>query len=85
MDVMRKMQFKSNNDNETLTHINKITMEVMIYINKLRQLFHKRRNIKNCYYCGSGTNMLNNCDIKETISRYHGFDKTGNVQSHHQQ
>ena len=29
--------------------------------------------------------MLNNCDIKDTIARYQWFDRTYNVQSHHQQ
>ena len=29
--------------------------------------------------------MLNNCDIRNTIARYQWFNRTVNVQSHHQQ
>ena len=57
----------------------------MIEINKLRHNFHKHRNIKKCCCCGSGTNMLDNYDIKYKIARYRWFDRKGNLRSHQQQ
>ena len=32
----------------------------------------------------SGMNMLNNCDLGDTIERYQRSDRTGNVHSFHQ-
>ena len=31
---------------------------------------------KKCYCCGSGTHMLNNCEIRDTITIYQWFDST---------
>ena len=54
-------------------------------INQIRRVFHKYRNMKKCYFCGSGTHMLNSCKIRDTISRYPWFDSIGNVHSRLQQ
>ena len=60
-------------------------MEVVNEINVMRQVLHKHKNMKKCYFCGSGMHMLNNGDIRDTIERYHWFDRKGNVHSNHQQ
>ena len=44
---------------------------------------HKHK--KTCYCCGSGTHMLNNCEIRNTIVRDQWFDRTGNLHIHLQQ
>ena len=41
--------------------------------------------MKKCYCYDSGTHMLNNRNIRDTIERYQWFDRTVNVQSNHQQ
>ena len=38
-----------------------------------------------CYCSGSVTHMLNNCEIKDMITRYQWLDRTGYVKIHHQQ
>ena len=37
-----------------------------------------------CYFCGSGTHMLNHCEIIDAIARYHWFLREINLNSHHQ-
>ena len=44
--------------------------------NQIKQFFQKHINIKKCYCCGSGTHMLNNCKIRDTITIYQWFDST---------
>ena len=44
-----------------------------------------QKHEKKCYYCGSGTNMLNNFNIRDTIERDQWFDRKVNVKINHQQ
>ena len=60
-----------------------IKTEVVIEINQMKQVFHKHINMKKCYWCGSGTHMLNNCEITYTIERCQWFDRTENVKNNH--
>ena len=41
--------------------------------------------MKNCYFCGSGMHLLNNCVSRYTIEIDQWFDRKRNVHSHHQQ
>ena len=70
MYVLHKVKFKPENDNDKVTHKTE-KMEVASETNRTRRGFHKHRNMKNCYCCGSGTHMLNHCYIRDTITRYH--------------
>ena len=45
VDVMRKVKFIAENDNEKVTHKNRIKMEVVNEINLMRQVFHKCINM----------------------------------------
>ena len=85
VDIMHKVKFKSEHNNEKSNTQKQNKMEVVSKVNRVKRVFHKHRNMKNCYFCGSGTHILNNWEIKDTKSRYQWFDKTGNVQIHHQQ
>ena len=67
-----------------VTHKNRIKMEVVSKINKIKLVLHKHRNKKNCYGCGSGKNMLNNHEIRDTIERYKCFDRTGDIKNNYQ-
>ena len=60
-------------------------MEVVSEINKMKRVLYKHRNMKRCYFCGSGTHMLDNCDIKDTMERDRWFSRKLNVQNHRQQ
>ena len=82
---MRKGKFKSENNNDKVTHKNKMKMGVASEI-KNETLFAKtQKHEKKCYCCGSGRNMLNNFDIKDSIVKYEWFERTGTVHSHKQQ
>ena len=48
-------------------------MEVASKINQKKKVFHKQRNIKKCYCCGSGTQMLNSCKIKDKYKQISGL------------
>ena len=67
------------------THKNLIKIEVVNKINRMRRVFQKRRNMKKFYCCGSGTHMLNNFEIKDTIEKYQCFYRTLNLQGNLQQ
>ena len=54
-----------------VTHKNRIKMEVTIKINLIRQVLHKHINMKKLYCGGSGTHMLNHCEIKDAIEIDH--------------
>ena len=68
-----------------VAHKNRIKMEVVNEINRMRWVFHKLITLINCYCCGSGMHVLNYYDIRDTISRDQLFNRTVNVHSHHQQ
>ena len=69
VDVMSKMKLKTEKKNDKSNTQKKNKMEVGNKINKMRQVLHKFRNMKKCYFCGSGTHMLNNCEIRYIIAR----------------
>ena len=60
-------------------------MEVVNEINVMRQVLHKHKNMKKCYFCGSGMHMLNNYDIIDTIEIDQFSYMTVNGRSHRQQ
>ena len=60
-------------------------MEASSRINKIRRVFHKQKNMKKCYFCGSVTHVLNICEMRDIIARYKWFDRTRKVHSHHKQ
>ena len=83
MAVMHEIKFKSEKISNK-SKKNKIKMEVENRINKTRQNFPQRQNTeKNCYFCGAGKPMLNNCEIRDMISRYQWFDRKIDVHIHH--
>ena len=68
-----------------VAHKNRIKMEVVNEINRMRWLLQKPITMKKFYFCGSGMHVLNNYDIRDTISRDQLFNRAVNVHSHHQQ
>ena len=55
-------------------------------LNQLNEMnFSQTHNHEKCYCCGSGTHILNKCEIKYTIARDHWFDRTFDVQINHKQ
>ena len=85
VDVMRKVRFKAenNNDKRSTQKLNKNWGGEQDKSNETS--FQKRKNMKKFYCCGSGTHMLNNFEIKDTIEKDQCFYRTLNLHSNHQQ
>ena len=49
---------------------------------KWDKFFTNTEQQKNCYCCSSGTHMLNNCELRDTIARDQWFDTTRNMYNH---
>ena len=69
-----------------LTHTKRIEMDVVNEINRMGRFLQELITMKKkCYCCGSGTHVLNNCDIRDAISRDQWFDITVDLHIRHQQ
>ena len=69
MDVVRKVKFKVENNNDKSNPQNRIKMEVVNEINLMRRVFKDTETWKKYYCCVSVMHMLNNCEIRENIKR----------------
>ena len=86
VDLMRKVKFKpeKNNDKSNTQKQNKNGGDEQYKSNET-SFEQTQKHQKKCYCCGSGTHMLNNCEIRYTIAIYQWFERTGSVYSHQQQ
>ena len=84
-DVMGKVKFKSENNNDKSNTQKKNKNGDVEKYKSNGNSFAPTQKHKKCYFCVSGTHMLNNLEIKDKIERYQLFYRKENVQSHHQQ
>ena len=82
---MRTVIFKSEKNINKINTQSRIKIEVASKIIKIKRVLQKQRNMKNLYFCGSGTQMLNNYEVKGRVSRYEWFHRKGNVKIQNQQ
>ena len=67
VNAMLKLKFKSGNKNDKNNTQEQNKLVEVNKINQMRQVLHKHRTMKKCYCCDSGTHMLNNVLIRDTI------------------